>query len=90
MSTGLPKSPAAPKSVATPVTGAEPVRRVRADESCSPKSTALSPHSAGERAPVDADRVAEIRRAVEQGRYPVIPARIADAMIAAGLLLRTQ
>jgi negative regulator of flagellin synthesis FlgM len=40
-------------------------------------------------APVDVDRVAEIRKAVEQGHYPVIPARVADAMIAAGLLLRT-
>lgn len=47
-------------------------------------STAL----AGASAPVDEDRVAEIRHAVEQGRYPVVPTRIADAMIAAGYLLR--
>lgn len=40
-------------------------------------------------APVDAERVAEIRKAVERGTYPVIPARIADAMIAAGMLLRS-
>lgn len=40
-------------------------------------------------APVDSDRVAEIRSAVQKGRYPVIPARIGDAMIAAGILLRT-
>lgn len=40
-------------------------------------------------APVDADRVAEIRKAVESGNYPLIPARIADAMIAAGVLLRS-
>jgi len=39
--------------------------------------------------PVDMDRVAKIRRAIEQGTYPVIPTRIADAMIAAGMLLRT-
>ncbi len=38
--------------------------------------------------PVDAERVAVIRRAVETGTYPMIPARVADAMIAAGLLLR--
>ena len=44
--------------------------------------------AAGPSAPVDEDRVAEIRRAVEQGRYPVVPTRIADAMIAAGFLLR--
>ncbi|HIQ18168.1 MAG TPA: flagellar biosynthesis anti-sigma factor FlgM [Novosphingobium capsulatum] len=39
--------------------------------------------------PVDTDRVAQIRRAIEEGSYPVLPARIGDAMIAAGLLLRT-
>ncbi|GHC91393.1 flagellar biosynthesis anti-sigma factor FlgM [Novosphingobium pokkalii] len=39
--------------------------------------------------PVSADRVAQIRKAIEDGHYPVIPARIADAMIAAGMLLRT-
>lgn len=36
---------------------------------------------------VDAERVAEIRRALKSGDYPVIPTRIADAMIAAKLLL---
>lgn len=40
-------------------------------------------------APVDTDRVAQIRHAVESGNYPVIPTRIADAMIAAGVLLRS-
>lgn len=39
-------------------------------------------------APVDAERVALVRKAVEAGTYPVIPARVADAIIAAGLLLR--
>ncbi|MBS0481429.1 MAG: flagellar biosynthesis anti-sigma factor FlgM [Proteobacteria bacterium] len=41
-------------------------------------------------APIDADRVTAIRRAIEQGTYPVIPTRVADAMIAAGLLLRER
>ena len=41
-------------------------------------------------APVDAERVSMIRRAIEQGTYPVVPARIADAVIAAGLLLRNS
>ena len=40
-------------------------------------------------APVDMDRVKVIRHAIETGTYPIIPAKIADAMIAAGLLLRT-
>ena len=39
--------------------------------------------------PVDVERVAQIRRAVETGRYPLMPAHVADAMIAAGMLLKT-
>ena len=39
--------------------------------------------------PVDAERVALVRKAVENGTYPVIPARVADAIIAAGFLLRS-
>ncbi|MEM7665606.1 MAG: flagellar biosynthesis anti-sigma factor FlgM [Pseudomonadota bacterium] len=33
--------------------------------------------------PVDTDRVAEIRNALRDGSYPLVPAKIADAMIAA-------
>ncbi|MBF9151978.1 flagellar biosynthesis anti-sigma factor FlgM [Novosphingobium jiangmenense] len=50
------------------------------------KSSALD---AGQAAPVDAERVKVIRHAIETGTYPVVPAKIADAMIAAGMLLRT-
>ncbi|MFX8964967.1 flagellar biosynthesis anti-sigma factor FlgM, partial [Acinetobacter baumannii] len=39
-------------------------------------------------APVDPERVATIRKAIDEGKYPVIPVKIADAMIAAGILLR--
>lgn len=54
------------------------------------ETKAARPLAAGDTAPVDTDRVSVIRKAVEQGRYPVVPARIADAMIAAGYLLRTK
>ena len=47
-------------------------------------SDALAPGDA----PVDAERVDAIRKAVEAGEYPLVPTRIADALIAAGLLLR--
>jgi negative regulator of flagellin synthesis FlgM len=47
-------------------------------------SDALDPGQA----PVDGDRIEVIRKAVEAGQYPVVPAKIADALIAAGLLLR--
>jgi len=33
--------------------------------------------------PVDNDRVAEIRSALREGTYPLVPTKIADAMIAA-------
>ena len=56
-----------------------------------------NPHSAVVRSreldpgqpPVDAERVKQIRQAIEEGRYPIVPAKVADAMIAAGLLLRS-
>ena len=48
-------------------------------------SAALDPGQA----PIDTDRVEVIRKAVESGSYPVVPAKIADAMIAAGVLLRS-
>ena len=35
--------------------------------------------------PVSADRVREVRQALQDGNYPIIPAQIADAMIAARL-----
>ncbi len=37
--------------------------------------------------PIDTERVKVIRKAVENGTYPVLPVRVADAMIAAGFLL---
>lgn len=39
--------------------------------------------------PVNADRIQEIRKALENGTYPILPATIADGIIAAGLILRT-
>lgn len=41
-------------------------------------------------APVDSDRVEQIRDALRDGSYPIVPARITDAMIAARLLLSTS
>lgn len=80
--------------VATPLRGSDPAvssspaRSGSIKAGAAPSTGAATPLSGGE-APVDADRVAEIRKAVEQGRYPIVPARIADAMIAASFLLRT-
>ena len=41
-------------------------------------------------APVDQDRVAQIRDALRDGTYPIVPAKIADALIAAKLALGGQ
>lgn len=49
------------------------------------RSNALDP---GQPA-IDTDRVAQVRRAIERGDYPIVPAKVADAIIAAGILLRT-
>lgn len=40
--------------------------------------------------PVNAERVAEIKKAIQSGRYPVLPEKISDALIAAGLLLQVR
>jgi len=37
--------------------------------------------------PVDAERVQQIRAALKDGSYPLVPAKIADAMIAAQVSL---
>ncbi|MEL7688019.1 flagellar biosynthesis anti-sigma factor FlgM [Citromicrobium bathyomarinum] len=71
--------------------GVAPVERVAAprkvaDQSAQTEAMAsVAALDAGEKAPVDADRVAEIRKAIEQGSYPLIPNEIADGIIAAGL-----
>lgn len=33
-------------------------------------------------APVDAERVARIRRAIEEGRFPLVPSTVADRLLA--------
>lgn len=69
--------------------GSQSERHVEAERPSEPavvRSEALDPGAA----PVDAERVSEIRKAIESGSYPIVPTRIADAMIAAGLLLRSE
>ncbi len=79
-------------------TGAVESRKVPARPLGSERAAEVAnPHSAVVRSrtvepgepPVDAARVAEIAKAIAQDRYPVLPMKIADAMIAAGLLLRS-
>jgi negative regulator of flagellin synthesis FlgM len=44
----------------------------------------------GGQAPIDTERVAKVRQAIADGSYPLVPAKIADAMIAASILLRSS
>lgn len=64
-------------------------QRERAEQGGEPAPTvALSGALDPGEAPIDAERVDAIKKAVEKGDYPLLPVKIADAMIAAGLLLR--
>lgn len=83
-------APRAIATAATPVRGSEPVRPVRLENGEPRGAGALSARTAGDSAPVDAERVKQIRKAVEEGRYPIVPTSVADALIAAGYLLRVK
>lgn len=74
------------KAPATPCADCPPSAIEAASAAQVERSAALD---AGQSAPVDGERVKVIRHAIETGSYPVIPTKIADAMIAAGMLLRT-
>lgn len=76
-------------AASTAVTPKDSLRAVREAPDDALES-GIVPPSAGDATPVDIDRVSVIRKAVEEGRYPVLPTRIADAMIAAGFLLRNK
>ena len=55
-----------------------------------PATLVASSAAAAGRPPVDVDRVLAIRKAIQSGNYPLVPTKISDAMIAAGLILRIQ
>ena len=50
----------------------------------------LAESSATPTSPVDRERVEQIREALRDGTYPIVPAKIADALIAARLTLGGQ
>jgi len=49
-------------------------------------ATAAAP-TAGKSPPVDTERVSQIRNALREGTYPLQPAKVADAIIAANYFL---
>lgn len=65
-----------------PVAKAETALAVRSENADAP---VVNRTSAGEDAPIQENRVAEIRQAIKDDRYPLVPTKIADALIAAGM-----
>jgi negative regulator of flagellin synthesis FlgM len=85
---GLPEfsgSVVRPSTAVSPAAKVSPSQQVAAESRESEAPVATSRVSAGHDVPVDSDRVAEIRKALESGTYPLIPTKIADAIIAAGM-----
>ncbi|BBI21672.1 MAG: flagellar biosynthesis anti-sigma factor FlgM [Pseudomonadota bacterium] len=76
------RRPSAAVSPAEKITPSQEVA-ARAREAEAPVAT--SQIASGREVPVDHERVAEIRKALEDGTYPLIPTEIADAIIASRL-----
>ena len=81
---GRPVGAEVARAVSTAPQGSGPAASPLAEPGMVTRSEALS---AGAAAPVDSDRVAAIRNAVREGSYPLVPAKLADAMIAASYIL---
>lgn len=84
---------AAPRPVNRETQGGR-VHHQRAAHAARPDSSAVKVETVGDadirRIPVDAERVAQIRGALRDGTYPLLPTRTADAMIAARMLLAIE
>lgn len=63
---------AAPKAVQTSTDDAKPAETEAAELAATMAS----------KAPVDSDRVARIKKAVEEGRFPLVPSTVADRLLA--------
>lgn len=84
-----PISPARPVAGAKDqgVAGASPKAAGSPAPAAQQPAVAIESMRAADTPPIDHERVQLIRKAIAEGTYPVVPAKIADAIIAAGLLL---
>ncbi len=85
---GLPDFGGTARAAKAAATGAEKVaaaKKAPAETRQFEGPIASSSLAAARQVPVDQDRVAEIRKALQEGRYPLTPAKIADAFIASSL-----
>jgi negative regulator of flagellin synthesis FlgM len=69
----------------TKVTSIDPVRPVGGARAAETEMRATA-RAMAVRPPVDAERVEQIKRALQEGRFPIVPALIADRLIAAEML----
>ncbi len=74
-----------PSAAASSAGKISPTQKIASDAREAEAPISTSRVSAGRDVPVDSERVAEIRKALESGTYPLVPTKIADAMIAAEL-----
>ncbi|MCR5870507.1 MULTISPECIES: flagellar biosynthesis anti-sigma factor FlgM [unclassified Sphingomonas] len=75
--------PASLASRLTPVSPAAPVRSVEgASQAANTSAAASLTQSAAASAPVDAERVARIKKAIADGNFPLVPSTIADRLLA--------
>lgn len=66
-----------------PVAPAAPVRGAEAATQTAQASTASAlTQSAAASAPVDAERVAKIKKAIADGKFPLVPSTVADRLLA--------
>ena len=71
----------APVGPAEPVAATRSVKNATAEPKQAEGAGMLARAMAGE-APVDAERVAKIRKAVQNGTFPLVPSTIADRLLA--------
>ena len=77
---------AAAPTAASPPSSASASAPASAPAAAVQTSQALDPG----KPPIDENRVSVIRNAIQKGTYPLLPTKVADAMIAAGLMLSTK
>ncbi|SOB80186.1 anti-sigma-28 factor, FlgM family [Sphingomonas guangdongensis] len=70
----------APVAPVSAVKAAEPQVNVAGTQAASTLQALSQPAAAS--APVDADRVAKIKKAIQDGNFPLVPSTIADRLLA--------
>ncbi|MET0307200.1 MAG: flagellar biosynthesis anti-sigma factor FlgM [Sphingomonas sp.] len=64
------------------VPSVEPVKTVASEPQAVESTAAEMSQTMAAQPPVDSDRVARIRKAVQEGRFPIYPSTIADRLLA--------